>query len=47
MGISCRAVKGRWGGLYGLGGRRLDEWLAENISSACEAAGREELCGDQ
>jgi sugar (pentulose or hexulose) kinase len=32
MGISCHAVKGRWGGLYSLGAVGTSmEWLAENI----------------
>jgi xylulokinase len=37
MGISCHAVKGRWGGLYSLGavGTSL-EWLAENVWGGCE-----------
>jgi len=37
MGISCHAVKGRWGGLYSLGAVGTSmEWLAENIWGGCE-----------
>jgi xylulokinase len=36
MGISCHAVKGRWGGLYSLGAVGTSmEWLAENIWGGC------------
>jgi xylulokinase len=45
MGISCHAIKGRWGALYSLGavGTSL-EWLAENIWGGCEGSQpREEL----
>jgi xylulokinase len=45
MGISCHAVKGRWGGLYSLGAVGTSmEWLAENIWAGCERnRSREEL----
>ena len=45
MGISCHAVKGRWGGLYSLGAVGTSmEWLAENIWGGCEGdRSREEL----
>jgi xylulokinase len=45
MGISCHAVKGRWGGLYSLGAVGTSmEWLAENIWGGCEGDHpREEL----
>jgi xylulokinase len=45
MGISCHAVKGRWGGLYSLGAVGTSmEWLAENIWGGCEAGRpREEI----
>jgi xylulokinase len=36
MGISCHAVKGRWGGLYSLGAVGTSmEWLAENVWGGC------------
>ena len=45
MGISCHAVKGRWGGLYSLGAVGTSmEWLAENVWGGCERGRpREEL----
>jgi xylulokinase len=36
MGVSCHAVKGRWGALYSLGAVGTSmEWLAENIWGGC------------